>query len=99
VKLTPENVAYIEEAVTLGTLTYKALAAKFGVSIGTINKTVREFRGRSRWQTIELHVGGEWRELHQSDEIPRSHLSMKDFAQPTASEVAAFWKSRKVNAS
>src|SRR6266404_4906698 len=45
-KLTSENVAYIKEAVTLGTLTYKALADKFGVSIGTINKTVREFRGR-----------------------------------------------------
>lgn len=37
-KLTPENVAYIKEAVRLGTLTQKALAEKFKVSVATIAK-------------------------------------------------------------
>jgi hypothetical protein len=56
---------------------------------GCINKV-----DASHWQTIERHVDVEWRELHQNDEIPQSHLTMKDFTRPTASEISAFWKSR-----
>lgn len=37
-KLTPENITYIKEQTRVGAMTYKALAEKFGVSIGTIGK-------------------------------------------------------------